>query len=63
MNAASEIKPIIEEENQPVPPRLPVSGREKMAAFKAWQKLPFVWMPPAAAPPQPEDCRDWGINE
>ena len=58
-----ESKPAVGVEDRPLPPPLPVSGREKMAAFKERQKLPLVWMPPSAEPPQPDDFRDWGINE
>jgi hypothetical protein len=63
METTSESKPAIRAEEQPAPPPLPVSNNEKLAALKEWQKLPPVWIPPATAPPQPDDFRDWGLNE
>ena len=63
MNATGDPNPVAEAENEPLPPRLPTSNPVNLAAFKAWQKLPGVWLPPVAPPPDPDDFRDWGINE
>ena len=63
MDMTSETKPVAAAEEQPVPPPLPSGDKNKLAALKEWQKLPPVWLPPASAPPQPDDFRDWGINE
>jgi hypothetical protein len=64
MDATSETKPADQADDQPFPRPLPVAatGGARSTAFKEWQKLPAVWIPPPAAPLQSEDFREFGVN-